>query len=442
MKKFLILFMCFVIAGLSVEAKNIKGGLSNVISHSNIDKSSISISITDLDTGKEVYELNEKNLLHPASVQKVLTLVPAVEVLGNDYKFETSILSRGNDAYVIKLGADPFLTTSELSALARNIDEEKVKTIYIDDSIIESKDWGEGWQWDDDLNTSMPRFNSYNLDGNLMKITVMPSGNGVSSLIINQSKYPIAILNNVASGEINKIQVSRDTHSGSLILEGTVVNPQIIIIPIDNLKRYFNFKLTSVLEDEKIYLKNPYVITKTKDSDKQLCVITHDLSYALDDILKNSSNKTSETVVKLASQKQYNQTGTDALGIKLFDEYCQKIGIDNSKIRIVDASGVSKNNLVNTQFVAEYLYKNKNNPVFEHMAEPGTGTLVNRMIPLKGNLKAKTGTLSDISSIAGFLTTKKNRKYAFCIIINDPSSSSSDKKMLENYLIREMYMTL
>ena len=150
-----------------------------------------------MNTGKPVYELNEKILMHPASVQKVLTLLPAVEALGEDYEFTTTIYKRGEDSYVIKLGADPYLTSSDLKSLVNNIDRETVKKIYVDDSILEKKNWGEGWQWDDDMNVLMPRFNSYNLDGNLIKLTLMPAGKGEPALIINPSKYPFVFLNNV-----------------------------------------------------------------------------------------------------------------------------------------------------------------------------------------------------------------------------------------------------
>ena len=61
---------------------------------------------------------------------------------------------------------------------------------------------------------------------------------------------------------------------------------------------------------------------------------------------------------------------------------------------------------------------------------------------IKDNLKAKTGTLSDLSSIAGYLTTKSGKKISFCIIINDIKLSDSDKKMLEDFILREAYLRL
>lgn len=443
MKKILTILMMFALT-LGVNAKNtVKRDFSSVINESGIEKNAISVSIRDLNSGKPVYELNEKMLMHPASVQKVLTLVPAVEVLGEDYDFTTAIYKRSANSYVIKLGADPYLTSNDLKTLVNNVNLE-TKRIYIDDSILEKKDWGEGWQWDDDMNILMPRFNSYNLDKNLIKITVMPTSNGQSATIINPSKYPIVFFNHVLTGKENGVKISRDNSvsANTLVLEGTVNKPTTIYVPTNNLKRYFNIKMTNALDDKKVYLKENFVVDKVTNSDKELDKVTHPISNAIDDILKDSNNMVAETVAKLAGAKAYNDRGTDINGIKVFNAYCQKIGIDNSKIRLTDASGVSKNNLVTTDFISEYLVKNKDSKVLEHLPTPGQGTLTHRMLPIKENLRAKTGTLSDTSSIAGFLSTKNGNKYAFAIIVNDTTSTIPDMKTLEDYLIREAYLRL
>ena len=146
---------------------------------------------------------------------------------------------------------------------------------------------------------------------------------------------------------------------------------------------------------------------------------------------------------KLAGAKYLGlETGSDSAGIKMFNDYCVKNKIDNSRIRITDASGVSKNNLVSADFVTEFLVVNKDNKIMEFLPKPGEGTLAQRMLPIKDNLTAKTGTLSDLSSIAGYLTSKSGKKYTFCIMINDMKLSASDKKMLEDFIIREAYLRL
>ena len=290
----------------------------------------------------------------------------------------------------------------------------------------------------------MPRFNSYNLDNNLLKITVMPAIDGKQATIINTSKYPLAFFNYVTTGNNTNIKISRDNiiASNAIKLDGTVSSPYTTFIPNNNLKRYFEFKLINALENNRIYLKEALGTTNVKSSDKKIGEILHPISIAVDDILKNSNNMAIESIAKIAAGKYYKKQGTDEDAIRLFNKFYEQIGLDTSRIRIVDASGVSKNNLTDADFITDFLVRNQSEKVLQEMIQPGTGTLANRMIPLKNNLKAKTGTLSDISTIAGYLTARDNSKYAFCIMINDPASTSSFKKNLENYLIRELYMKL
>ena len=437
MKKLLTFLFIFLI-GCSVNAKSLKNEFTDIIFDSGISKNSISISIKK-DDGKDIYNLNEKILVHPASVQKILTLPAAIDVLGDDYQFTTTLYKRDDKTYILKLGADPYLKTDDLKTFASKINNETIQNLYIDDSIIESKDWGEGWQWDDNLNLAMPKFNSYNIDNNLFSITIMPDGK-----IINPSRCPIIFINNLVQDKVNNIKVSRDNSysSNTITLSGTINNTETVVIPINNLKRYFNIQLTKTLEDNKIYLKTAHIQTKVNKNDKKIVSVEHPVSTAVKDVLENSNNMVSESLTKIASSKFYTKTGTDADGVMLFDEYCKKLNIDSSSIRLVDASGVSKNNLATADFITEYLLKQKDNKILQYMAKPGTGTLSERMIPLQNNLRAKTGTLSDISSIAGYLTSKSGQNYIFCIIINDPKSTNSEKKLLEDYLIRQMYLKL
>ena len=442
-KLYLILLLMFCIC-LNANAKSAKSSVLSIINSSGINKSSVSVSIKDLSNGKTVYKLNENTLMHPASVQKVLTLTASMDVLGENYNFDTKLYSRKNGDYIYKLSADPYLTDDDLKKLTGKIDKTKVKSVYVDGSVLENKDWGEGWQWDDDMNTLMPRFNSYNLNGNVIRITVMPETQSDKTFIINPSKYPLVFVNNVVQGEKENVEVTRDSSgsSNTIILTGTINSPVLIYIPVNNLKSCFNVKLTGILHDKNIYLMENVKEGSVKTGDKLVGTVSHPISQAEIDILQNSNNMASEIVSKLAGAKALGGTGTDEKGVQVFKQYCDKIGLDSSNIKLTDASGVSKNNLVNSDFITEFLYKNKNNKILEKMAYPGVGTLSNRMIPLQNSLKAKTGTLADISAIAGYLTSKKGKQYAFCIMINDPKSTSSDKKNLEDYMIREMYLNL
>ncbi len=420
MKKLLISFCAMAMFALGANAKTVKSDFSSVLKESGVDTESIAISIKS-NSGKTVYSLNEKILMSPASVQKVLTTPVIAETLGDDYEFSTEIYSRGNDEYILKLGADPYLSSKELRQLINQVSVD-TKKLYIDDSILDSKTWGEGWQWDDDMNVLMPKFGAYNLDKNLIKLTIMPPQNGQFATIINPAKYPLVFFNNITKGDKTNLDIHRDSaiSENTIVLAGTVARPTTVYIPVSNIKRNFELQTKMALENRKVYLKKVFTTDKVKDSDKIKAKITRGVEPAINDVLKNSNNMVSETIFKLAGGKYCGlETGTDSSGVKMFNDYCVKHKIDNSRIRITDGSGVSKNNLVSTNFVTDFLLVNKDNKIMDKLPTPGEGTLTHRMLPLKGNLRAKTGTLSDVSSIAGYLEAKSGHKYVFCIINNN-----------------------
>ena len=444
MKKLLSVLFIMLAFIMTVEAKATKKDFSTVIEDSGVDIESIAVSIKNANNGKVIYALNDKMLMNPASVQKVLTTPVSYETLGQDYEFKTSLYSRNDSCYLLKLGADPYLSAKDLKTLVKNIKPE-TQRIFIDDSILDNKNWGEGWQWDDDMNILMPKFGAYNLDKNLVKLTIMPAEKGQFATIINPSKYPLVFFNHITTAEKTDIKIHRDNNisTNTLMLSGTVARPTTVYIPVNNLQRYFNVQLTKALEDRSLYLKHAFAPNKLNESDSFVVEISHPINKAIEDVFKNSNNLVSETMFKLAGGKYLGlETGSDSAGIKMFNDYCVKNKLDNSRIRITDASGVSKNNLVSADFITEFLGVNKDNKIMENLPKPGEGTLTHRMLPIKDNLRAKTGTLSDLSSIAGYLTSKSGKKYTFCIMINDMKLSASDKKMLEDFIIREAYLRL
>ena len=442
MKKILSLVVLFgILLFSSAEAMTKDCDIQSVIDEFGVDKDSIAISIKTED-GKKFFSLNEKMLMTPASVQKILTTPVIVDTLGENYEFSTELYSRGECDYLIKLGADPYLVSADLKKLVSAIEKSPQK-LFINDTIVDTKTWGEGWQWDDDMNNLMPRFGAYNLDRNLIKLTIMPTQKGQFATIINPSKYPLVFFNNIETSDKTNIKVVRDNSvsANTLVLTGTISRPTTVYIPSNNLKQYFKVQVQRVLEQKNIYFKETFLPSQLDEKDVLLTKVTHSIEPAISDILKLSDNRVSETLFKLAGGKHCNVSiGTDFAGIKMFNDYCAKFNLDNSRIRIADASGVSKNNLVSADFITEFLNVNKKNPIMDKLAKPGEGTLIHRMLPIKDNLKAKTGTLSDVSSIAGYLTSRSGKKFVFCIMTNDITLSDSDKKMLEDFILRELYM--
>ncbi len=440
-----ILFSLLVFCGIQNIGSS--ASIDKTISQSEINKSGISVSVKNIETGKSVYQLNEKKPAIPASTLKIITLTASVDTLGTDYEFATKLYKNTNNELFLKLGADPFLTSAGLNSLINTAVNEKniisPKNIYIDDYIFDSTEWGEGWQWDDDLNPLMPKFSSYNIDGNKLGIIISPTSQGAPANIYTTKFYPTTFMNLVTTGEENDIKISRNNNISPDILkiEGTVKKQITKYIPVNHTRRYFILRLEDAIKSAKMGYYGEFPQKKIPNSNIYLTAeITHPLSNAIEDILKNSNNLTAETVFKAAGAKYVNNTGSLANSQTMLNAYFDKIGINYDDIKIVDGSGVSKNNIMTADFMTDFLFKiNASTNLKEQLPKAGEGTLKNRMLYFKENLRAKTGTLSDISAIAGYITTRSGKTYAFDIMINDPKTKSSEKKSLEEYILRDIY---
>lgn len=443
MKKFLNLLLTLI---LTLSAAN-AAGIDKAISDSRINKGAVSISVRNINTGKILYELNSDKPVPPASTLKSITLAAALNELGKDYAFSTELYKNTNNELILKLGADPFLKARDLRTLLKTAYEKNIiepKAFYLDDTILDKTEWGEGWQWDDDLNPLMPKFSAYNIDNNLLKIIVEPTTKDAPAQIKMDVFYPTTFVNLVTTGTSNDIKITRNNNIAPDVLniEGTISKREEREIPINHLKRYFILRLEDAIRDEKIeYYGNFTNIKLPEKNVYEVAKFTTPMENAVNSIMKDSSNMTAETVFKIAGGHYSNKSGSAEDAVKMLLDYCKQLGVNTDKIRIVDGSGVSKNNLVTSDFMTSFLTAQyKNDPTYKDIfASAGEGTLKNRMLYFRQYLKAKTGTLSDVSAITGFLTTSKGTPVAFNIMINDPNAKTSDKKMLEEYILRAVH---
>ena len=187
------------------------------------------------------------------------------------------------------------------------------------------------------------------------------------------------------------------------------------------------------IKNAKLPDKNVYLVDE----------IEHPIEDMLPLILRNSNNFVAETLFKSAGAKWANSQGSIKNSLGMLSAYFDKNGLNSDDIKIVDGSGVSKNNIMTAEFMGEFLeYKSKTED-FECFKEllptAGEGTLKNRMLYFKDNLRAKTGTLADTSAIAGYITSRKGKLYAFDIMINDAKTSPADKKNIEEQILRSVY---
>ena len=442
------LFILFAFANISEAAQTAK--IDKLLkSVSELDKTStIAISVKDAQTGSVEYEYNPKKLLHTASTLKLFTTAVAIETLGSDYEFKTAIYKHNNDLY-IKLGADPFLTKEGLKSLIKDLRSEGQRdfnNVYFDDSIFDRQEWGIGWMWDNDTNPYMPKFSSYNLDNNILKVNVSESVNGDVS-ISPVSKYPMSVVNLLSFGQQTQYNAVRYDWISPEVVEliGTVKGKTTIDIPLSSMRRYFIYVLNDLFSTYNIKFKHLSYASKLVPSGAvKISEFSTPVENIYTSVLQNSDNKNAETLFKAAASKRYNATATNALEQRLFREYWDNKKVSTKGINIVDASGVSRNDLISVDWMTNALlaiYKNKDlyQTLIYNMAQPGDGTLSSRLYNLRGNVWLKTGTLSGVSGLTGFVADSKGKTHVVAILIQNFITDANEVKSFEDEVIKAIY---
>ena len=126
-----------------------------------LQTSQLGLHIVDLTTGKILYARNARHRMRPASTEKVVTAIAALDLLGPSYQLSTQLLTTApvsgstlqGDLY-IKGVMDPLLTLTDIRQLASRLKATGIHTVtgYLiaDASFKDSDEYGWGWCWDDD----------------------------------------------------------------------------------------------------------------------------------------------------------------------------------------------------------------------------------------------------------------------------------------------------
>lgn len=447
--KILILTMIFMFSINSSFAFSVSK-LEKHIKSSNLnDTATLAISIRDVESGNVIYEQNQNKLLHPASTLKLFTTYSSLNTLGYDYLFKTQFYKDKQGDLYIKLGADPLLTSSQLQQAFQKLKAEgntSFKNLYFDDSIIDKKEFAPGWMWDDDTNPYTPKVSCYNLDGNIVRVAMTNNPDGFAQTTL-KSTYPMSVISVVKTGaKSDYLEVNRYNWMNPEVVEiyGNLKAAKPINIPISSMRRYFIHNVEKALESNKINISNTLYSSKIVPSDAVLITeITNPISRTISSILHNSNNLMVESIFKLASAKKYSATGTDFLGEEVFKDFYKKLGLETDNIIVKDGCGVSRNNLLYADWMTQALnkiYKQKDFEKFrDNMAQSGDGTLNNRLYPLRGEVWLKTGSLSNVSAIAGYVKSQDGHTYSIVILTQNFIQEQSTVKKFEDEIINIIY---
>jgi len=134
------------------------------------------------------------------------------------------------------------------------------------------------------------------------------------------------------------------------------------------------------------------------------------------------------------------ELGDDERGVQLITLWLARQNINTTGLSIHDGSGLSRLNLVSPRVTSQLLAamtKSNSAAIFtESLPVAATdGTLGGRLQPAKGNVRAKTGALTYINALSGYLTTSEGQSYSFSVICNDNTISSSSIRLIDQLVL-------
>lgn len=420
--------------------------INSIIAHapSNVD---VGVFVKDLNTGQIVYAKNSDRNFVPASTLKVFTAIAALSYLGPHYRYQTMMATDTNNLQngvlpgnlYVQFTGDPTLSSTDLANMVQQLKRAGIDRInghvYIDGNALGKPGFGPGWAWDDTTICYSAPVSAVVINHNCFGVQVVPGKNLDSpTMVQGLSNFPFAQITNTAitrSGYSANCPLtltgSPDNHyylDGCLPLKA---GPQYLSIAVQNPPQAAVTQISAMLARQGITVGRSVEIGHTNatlyriashSSDPLVLLIKHMLKVS-DNIYANTLFKTLGHAYANAPASWYNSS----LAMKQI--LINTAGVNLNHAKIVDGSGLSRYNLVTpSQLVSALDYAFHKFPADYQNLLPISGidgTLKYRMGTKNtiGRIHAKTGTLQDMTNLAGYIKAANGHTLAFAILVNN-----------------------
>jgi D-alanyl-D-alanine carboxypeptidase/D-alanyl-D-alanine-endopeptidase (penicillin-binding protein 4) len=438
--------------------EQLRRDLAAIFSERTIDHGVWSASVHSLRHGETLYSLNSFRLLTPASTQKLLTTAAAAERLGWDYRYTTRLYATGpidtatgaiNGDLVVVSDGDPTINPRHPERWAifdewgKQLEAKGIRSVngYLigDDNAFEEPGWGVGWSWDDLAFGYGAAVSALQYHENQVELQVGP-GQAVGSRAIISVSPPgsgITIDHHVttaAPGEVGRLDLLRTPGSEMLTVSGQVAlgSPAITeYAAVDNPTQvYLNAMRVAFgrrgVTIERTPLDIDAVLVAPDMSKATLLVEDNSPTVAelIDVALKWSRNIYAETLLRSIAPDGAPKSA--AGGLKELASTLNNWGIFGEYFLARDGSGLSRYDYVTADaltWLLTYMWMDPNHADRYRASLPefGTsGTTANRLKNTRasGRVWAKTGSMSQVRSLAGYIVTSEGEPLVFAFIVN------------------------
>lgn len=463
--------LSFLLVLSAFSQNNLEKAVSNFEKDPVNKNAAISFLAIDLQNGEIIGELNANKSITAASTTKLFPTATAIEVLGSSKKTKTRIYYSGEinskgvlvgDIWIrgggdVSLGSKYFSKESQelnfLNDWADTLIKKGIKKVT-GSLIADASEFGyfgtpKGWHESDIGNYYGAFAGGLNFYDNTVKFTLKTGSIGKKAQLIEvfPSLPELIVSNSVLAAKVQgddaniigspyslnrKISGKLPANRERFIVKGSMPDPEHLFVR--ELFKTFDSKGIIVTGGTKTIRLNP--LTKP-NYEKDLKLLFEQESKTIKEIAFwtnfKSVNLFAEGLVNLLGFYS-NGDGSTNSGLKVIEDFW-KDKINTSNLVLNDGSGLSRLNAISAQHFCEllsYMSNSKNyddfKSTFPVAGKNGTISTLCKGGPGEGRVFAKSGTLNNTKSYAGYIDSKTGKKIAFAIIVNDFNCSSSEIK--------------
>ena len=419
------------------------------------------VKVQSMETGQVLYELNPSKLMMPASNMKIVTTASTASRLGWDHRFETVLATNGaledgvlhGDLIVVgdgdpTIGADDDDTTKTFDAWAAQISEHGISAIdgHIvgDDDAFDDVAFGAAWSWDDFPYGYAAPIGALQFNQGLVVLTIEPGHVAGEPATISMAPdgSQLTIVNRVttsAPGEPRPIGLARLPTRRELIVSGSMpldAEPYLRTAAVVNPTVFFVRALRAALVRHGIDVRGAAVdIDDLKQAEdggatdpshrRELLRFSSGTLAEIGTVLmKDSQNLYAEAFLKALGRQELG-SGSARAGLEIVTQVLASWGIPDTEFVMFDGSGLSRNNYLTADMLLKILravYCSEDYEQFLALLPIGgvDGSLERRMngTRAEGRVHAKTGTISNVRALSGYVATQDGELLAFSILAN------------------------
>lgn len=417
--------------------------------------------LVQTQSGTTLFDRNASTLLAPASNNKVFTTAAALAKLGPDYRIKTQVLGDGQGATINNLRivgqGDPSLTGTGLRSLTQQLKTKGVRNVDFligDDTLFKGPSINPNWLEEDLGQAYAPPINSLSINQNIIGLTLSPRSQGQPLAVAwddpsDQQDWVIdnrTVTSSPSGGEFVDVVPS----GNRLVITGALrqgSEPELVGVAIANEGNYLVSKFAGLLRSSQVPVARTTVVTRTPAPKGlvELAAIESDPVAKLIAVTNlESNNFYAETLLKiLGANRLANAADTRLSGINEVKSILVGLGVDGSQVQMVDGSGLAPNNRASAKAFVQTLNamaNGKHAAIYKSSMPVGgrSGTLSNRFrgTAAQGRVFAKTGTISGVVSLSGYVDPVNHPQISFSILANTGSSASAIRAIVDEAVIK------